>query len=404
MWPGLTADFLTAIRLSNIARFRLEAWRAGVNISNATYPNGLRFSGASVSEDSSGGVRRKLACTFPELRARGKPSVLADLLAPTGTELRAWRGLQYPSGKVELVPQGVFVIDSQTMDYGDGSIDISAAPDRWARVQRARFLKPRTSTPSQMVRAAAQALIVEAVPGVTVSNTATSTVKVGALTWERDREKAIRDMLAGIGAEAYFDRGGNLVIRDIPTLEQTPVWNVDAVRAGDDTLGAGVLLSARRSKDRTRTYNVVVVNPVAATTTSASYDDDYSANTDSGPVATWGPVIVKDTNPASATYVNGPFGEVPTFLRSPVITTSAQAQKAATAALAKAIGLAAQLDVESVVNPALDCGDVITVSLPDGVTETHIVDGLTIPLTPEGSMPIATRSSKPESNDATEEG
>jgi hypothetical protein len=55
-----------------------------------------------------------------------------------------------------------------------------------------------------------------------------------------------------------------------------------------------------------------------------------------------------------------------------------------------------QLTLSCVPNPALDSGDVIRVRFPDGATETHLVDGFTVPLEPGSAMSIQTRSSQPQ--------
>jgi hypothetical protein len=58
--------------------------------------------------------------------------------------------------------------------------------------------------------------------------------------------------------------------------------------------------------------------------------------------------------------------------------------------------------VESVVNPALDAGDVIDVLLPPDSpgarrrAERHLIDVVTIPLTVDGVQRIETRSTRPD--------
>jgi hypothetical protein len=85
------------------------------------------------------------------------------------------------------------------------------------------------------------------------------------------------------------------------------------------------------------------------------------------------------------------------------MTTSAQALQAATALLNRVKAVNAQLNVEAVVNPALDRGDVITVLTPDGTTELHLIDAVTIPLDVSGTQQITTRSSRPDGDVPTGE-
>jgi hypothetical protein len=162
------------------------------------------------------------------------------------------------------------------------------------------------------------------------------------------------------------------------------VWTIDAS-------SSGVLLDADRTRSRQRTYNVVVVS-----------------GADLGGDAPFPPVSVEDDSPGSPTYVGGDFGRVPFFQTSSLITSPAQATKAGRATLRRVSGLAASLDLTSVVNPALEVGDVIEVLLPDRhgdgrKIERHLVDSLTVPLTTDGTQPITTRSTRPE-GDVPDEG
>jgi hypothetical protein len=122
---------------------------------------------------------------------------------------------------------------------------------------------------------------------------------------------------------------------------------------------------------------------------------------DTDGTAPFAPVAVADTDTASPTYAAGVFGRVPYFYASPLITTTAQATLAGKSILRRVTGMAAGLDVTSVVNPALEPGDVIEVLLPARVgdvpkVERHLIDTLTIPLTNDGTQALQTRSSRPE--------
>jgi hypothetical protein len=370
MYP-VTATFLQALRSAHTATIQVDAYRGGALIS-AKLP--IDSKGASnVTVDSGSAVRRVLNLTLVP-----QPG-LWDLLAPTGTELRPKRGIRYPSGDVEWVPLGRFVVDVQKMGYApSGSLTLTA-PDRWADVQRAQFEAPFKSLPGATVKSEMARLVTSAIPGLTVLNTATSTSVLRPCVWDRDRGQAVPDMGKAIGAEAFFDNDGALVIRDVPTLgAQTPDWLIDASETG-------VLLGADRERNRQKTYNVVVV---------------ASSATDGA--APFAPVIVADNDPTSPTYVGGPFGRVPYFYTSPLLTSGAQAAVAGQAILERVRGLAAQLTLESIVNPALDGGDVVSVLLPaerrdlSHDVERHILDRLTVPLTIDASQPIDTRSSRPD--------
>lgn len=360
MYP-VSEDFGRALRQSHAAVFQVDAYLGATLIAED-----MPISDGQVSVASGSGVRRTLDLTITDR------DLWADLDV-IGIELRPYRGIRYPNGEREMVPLGRFSLDAQSISVGPGGgISVRSAPDRWAQVQRAQFETPTASVPTARITAEISRLVTGAVAGITVATTATSTATAGPIVWEQDRAAAAADLATSIGAEVFFDVNGDLVIEDAPLLGQTPVWTVDASPTG-------VLLGGDRARDRARTYNVVVAYPSSLTGTSP-----------------YAPVIVADTDPTSRTYVNGPFGRVPYRYTSPAMTTSGQALAAATALLNRIKAVNAQLSVDAIVHPGLDRGDVITVLTPDGVTERHLVDSLTIPLTVGGTQQITTRSSRPE--------
>jgi hypothetical protein len=360
MYP-VSETFGRALRQAHAAVFQVDAYLGGSPIAED-----MDISDGQVTVSSGSGVRRTLDLTITDRD-------LWSTLDVIGVELHAYRGIRFPNGTREMVPLGIFSLDAQAMSVGPtGGIQVRSAPDRWARVQRAQFETPTASIPTATIRSEISRLVTGAVSGITVTTTATRTDTVGPIVWEQDRAGAAVDLATSIGAEAYFDVAGNLVIADAPLLGQTPVWTVDASLTG-------VLLGGERARDRSRTYNVVVAYPSSLTGTSP-----YS------------PVVVEDDDPTSRTYTGGPFGRVPYRYTSPAMTTSGQATAAATALLNRIKAVNAQLSVEAVVHPGLDRGDVITVLTPDGSTERHLVDSVTIPLTVTGAQQITTRSSRPE--------
>lgn len=351
--------FLAAIRTGHTVLTRVEVWRGG----SLLEPDLAYLSGSVAMDGTTGGVRSVLSLTCPGSAA------MWDLLAPVGTEMRAFRGVRFIDGTTEMVPLGVFVIDSQTMSFGvDGSIGLTC-PDRFARVQRARFPAPTTTNGGAVAEAIRLAVAAVAVAS---TNTATSHAQTRKQIWDRDRDQAITALVKAAGAELFFDRAGLIVARDVPVLTMSPVWSINAGESG-------VMVGAGRGRDRARTYNVVIALP---------------ESTDGA--VPFAPQIAADNDPASATFVGGLFGYVPTFYSSPLLTTAAQALAAAKTILAKSTGLAAQLSLSAAVNPALDPGDVVSVILPGGAVEIHLIDTVSIPLDVGTAQQITTRSTRPE--------
>lgn len=363
----VTDAFLRTIRQSHNAEIRVDMWRGGTLLKSD-----LAFTSGQVSINGGTGVRRDLDITLADR------ALWSEISIP-GTELRPFRGVRYADGSTELVPLGVFLVDQVAASVGpDGGLQISSAPDRWSYVQRARFESPTSSVSTNMVKAEVARLILDAF-STGVDNTATSTALTGVLVYDRDREKAVSDFLMTIGAEAYFDVSGQLVICNAPKLSSSPVWEVDAGLAG-------ILLSGSRRRDRSRTYNVVVV--------SVSVLDGQV------PPA---PVLVVDNDPTSPTYVGGAMGRVPYFYTSPVFLDTDAMTLAGQAILNRVKGLNAQLEIDSVVNPALDRGDVIQVKTSDKTIERHLVISTTIPLTVDGTQSLGTQSSRPDGDVPPEE-
>ena len=351
----------------------VDAWRNG-----AAVATDLQVLGGSVTDDSG---RRSLQIEIANELG------LWDVLAPIGTELRPRSVVRYPSGVTEQVPMGVFVVDAQSMSYGDGggSIQLSGS-DKWVKIQRARFIQPIAANTGLLVREQI-AMLIKGALGLSeqVNITATSTAGMGSVVWERDRDKAIEELARSIGATVFFDRDGVATVADLPTVGPTAVWTVDAGETG-------VMLSAQRDRDRKRTYNVVV---------AASDKADGEAP--------FPPIVVWDSDPNSPTYAGtdpignpgsaGPFGIVPYFLTSPLFQNGGQADAAARTALYRTIGRASQVSVTQFPNRALDALDVIDVLLPaerydqEQPVERHIIDKIVHPLL-NGPQSIDTRSTR----------
>lgn len=338
----------------------------------------LRPVGGSVIDTTKPGVRRKLS-----LELAPTPG-LFDALTPVGTRLTVTAAVRYTNRATATVPMGVYVIDDQSLTEGGGGLSVTA-PDKWAIIQRARFIQPQASTPGATVTAQIQALIRGALgPAEPVNIRATRDANVPAQVWEKDRDKAIIGLADGIGAWVYFDRDGVATIADVPTIGATADWLVDAS-------AHGVLTELDRQRSRGGAYNVVVVE---------------SSSTD----APFGTQVVWDNDPNSPTYagpdprlpgnVPGPFGVVPYFYDTPLPLTDVGAYAAGRTILARVTGLASQVSLGQVPNPAVDAFDVLDVLPPrqrydiPRVLERHVADTVTHPLTVGPAQTIEGRSTR----------
>jgi hypothetical protein len=358
-----------------------QLWRSGghtITYTVAASSGGVPVQGAQALQPTDGritdtnkpGVRRTLNLELAREVIGGR--FLDELLPPQGTILTVTAHVSANSVPVADIPMGVFDVDTVEVSEGDGKISITA-PDKWQRIVRSRFLVPRASQPGFPVTQQITWLIQDALgPNETVLNLATSTAQVGALSWDRDRDKAIQELAQSIGAWVYFDRTGQAVIADIPTIGAHADW---LVNAGSES---AVLVSIDRQRSRQNTYNVVVVSSSAAEGDAfppqVVFDHDINSPTYAG------------TDPLNDPGSAGPFGIVPMFYSSPIVGSVSEALTAGTAILAQTVGLASSVSLSAVPNPQVDAWDVIDVLppaqqwAPDRVFERHVVDTVVHPL------------------------
>jgi hypothetical protein len=333
------------------------------------------------------GARRALSVTLAPFDG------LFDLLAPTGVELLPYVAIQAPTGDTAVIPQGVFPVDSQQVGWAaNGTISITAA-DRWTRVAAARFLAPRAALTGVPLRDQIANLVLEPLPaGTSVTITATDQTSTPSQTWDQDRADAAQKLAAAGAIDVSFDRFGSPLVRDVPRLAARPVWTADA---GD----GGVVVSAQKTRGRSKTYNMVVVHSTNAATTTdpllfdpvVVWDNDPSSPTFAGP----GPgfAALKDAPPAS---LAGPFGQRPRYYSSPLLTDGGQALIAGRALLDRSLALETQYTLTTAPHPGLDDGDTIMVRLPGEAPRLQLVDAFTVSLNPAkaSGQPLTTRSSR----------
>lgn len=426
---------LSAIRQSHGFAARVEVWETirtrTLNIPtdpgyiDTTYPGSHNVFGyqpvvvdgvplklpilsGDITVDMSSRIRRTLSMTTPN------SDDVWNALAPYGVELRVFYSIKMTNARTIDVPVGVFVVDAQSVDYGPAGVMTITANDRWTHVQRADFeqvkqtsgnavasiidlvLEAFTSDTSDVLTPMFS--IVNGDTGQTVSGEDWSANQASALgvlktygtwkfhapsaLWTSNRDDAIYQLSKAASVDVFFDPNGELTIRTFPTLVAGthPVWRVDAG-------ASGIQLSAQRTRDRSKTFNVICVRPSS-----------------SGGTAPFPLVVVEDRDPQSPTFAGGPFGRVVYQYSNSLILTAKQATAAGQILLDRYRALAAQLTLTSIVNPMLDAGDCIGAILPRkrGLSlqvERHIVESLTVPLTADGTQSITTRSTRPADED-----
>ena len=327
----------------------------------------LEHTGGSVTVDRSQAIRRTCSVTVADPALI--PRTPTDQLATYGAKLRIARGVQYGDGSTELVPLGVFRLDSVGGDVSDGPVTLQGK-DLSAIVADDKLTAPYKATGT--VVGAVTALIQRSIPDAAVLSRITDTpIGSRAFDVQADPWAGAQEIAAAAGAEVYPNADGAFIITTLPDLvTTTPVWAVEATEGG-------VYISGSRAMTSDKVFNGILA--------SGENTADNVA-----PVS----YLAVDSDPGSPTYWYGPFGRRPDFYSSSTLTTLSACTQAANLKLAQAKAPNASGDISSLPNPALEPGDVIRVTHEDGTRELHQVAAFTVPLDEGGDFPISTISAK----------
>lgn len=327
----------------------------------------LEHTGGSVTVDRGQAIRR--TCTVTVADPSVIPRTPTDQLATYGARLRISRGVEFGDGTEELVPLGVFRLDSVDGDVSEGPVSLQGK-DLSACVADDAFTAPYSATGT--VVGAATALIQRSLPDADVISLVDD-APIGRRTFDTQADPwaGVQEIAAAAGAEVYANADGVFVIATVPDLLETdPVW---AVEAGE----GGVYIKGNRGMSSDKVHNGVLAR-----------GENTSENI---PPVSW---LAVDDDPGSPTYWGGPYGRRPTFISSSAYTTASACAQAANLELAKGKAPNATGDISALPNPALEPGDVIRVTHEDGTRELHQIAAFTVPLSQEGDLPISTIAAK----------
>lgn len=363
----VTDRFTNAIKGSHKIAFKALALEPG---QSGTQPVGVELAvvSGSVKQDWTAPVRSMLDITVKPTSSVGFPTQASDPLDVSGKEIIVYRGIDYGGGDTELVSLGYFRIDENEQDIPvDRPIRIQA-PDRMSGIIDGRLESPRQYTSAWTYGDAVEDLVTEVYPDAVIEwDDATSGLHIGAgVLQDTDRYALIDDIVTAVGKIFYWDYRGVLVIRDLPD----PLDVVGEIRHGPH----GTLTGLKRKRSRIGVVNIIVATGEA---------------TDERPPARG---VARDDDVRSATYWQGPFGPVPEFYSSPLLTNDSMAAKAARTILDRRLGLNYAVDLSAIPNPAFEVGDSMLVSYSDQAgEEIHIIDSLNIGLGASEAMTATMR-------------
>lgn len=334
-----------------------------------------------------------------------------DPLSPYGNEIRVWRGVEVTTStaasygtlsgtystyaafgsafatyggvslppvvdtSAEEIPLGVFIITEVDMADQGAEVRVSVqAEDRALRISRNRWTAPYVISDGTNVVTAVTDLLQNRWDDVTVvASASVETVGRAVLGQEtgNDPWADARKIADSAGLDLFFDGEGNVRLEPVPSIEDA---SPDATyREGADA----VVLSVSRRLDAKTTYNGVIV-------TGEGTSSDTPARGEA-----W------DDDPASPTYRYGPFGEVPFFYSSPLVTTDDQAASAASARLRKVTGLTEGVEWSMICDPSLEPGDVVDLTnVATRTAKVMVLDSISIPLDVSAAMSAVGRTVK----------
>ena len=184
-------DFDAAVRRSHEVAVRVDVLYGGTPVAT-----GLRVTTGEVTLDRTAAQRGR--CTITLAEPFRIPTATGGLLSPYGYELAVSRGVRYPSGAVEVIPLGVFPIQTTALDGGT-RLTTLAAIDRSQRVVDARLEDAVAIGAGANYGTAIQTIIANAIPGLTYAFTPT-TFTTPALVFEAqaNRWDVARNMATSI--------------------------------------------------------------------------------------------------------------------------------------------------------------------------------------------------------------
>lgn len=302
---------------------------------------------------------------------------------PYGAEVFVERGVDFGNGTREYVGLGYYRIDEVEQDDAPfGPIRISAS-DRTVQMQQNRVTSPYQFTVATSHRAAFQRLVNgDAGGGQSTAGYGMYYATAVPITWTGyDPDVAMvpvgavvkdstYDFLAGLAADQgcvlRFNAAGELTVISTDVASSAAVY---AIAGGH----GGTMIRASRTSSRRGVYNAV-----------SAYGSDPAFPTTYA--------LALNTDATSSLYWAGRFGVAVRYFASPLLKDDSAAASAAATVLSRATGLPTTLSLFTVPNPALEPLDVVSVRVSPTLTETHVIDAVTIPLTADGGVQIETRT------------
>jgi hypothetical protein len=358
---AITDDYLDALTGSFEWVVRVDAWRDGRLVAGD-----LPVSGGSLTVTEGQAIRSRLNVEITDPDGEFTPRTPSDALAPFGSELNVRLGIRV-GPYVESFSQGWFPIQSCSTEESFASYVRPDEPgvvyrssrgattrvecvDRAQTIAEDRFIgreQPFYTSVTNEVSRLLNGRVPFAGAGDGVGVVAIPTT----LTYDDDRLKAVTELADLADADLVMQPNGTALL--VSRANGAKVWDLPEGEAG-------VRVSLSRTMNRDGVYNAFVARGQASDQRVLQAVELIT----SGPLE-----------------YDGPFGRVPYFMSSPLLTSDAAVAAAARTGLARISTLKPQaVTVDCVLNPALQVGDVVRLPLERGSVDGRVT-GMALPLT-----------------------
>ena len=356
--------------------FKLQTWVDVWYNGNQIIDN-MPVSEGSINYDITQDVQAQLQ--FKAADATGELVALlpTDPLACYGQEVNVSMGVSSGAQVAEPLSIGWFRIQDQEAEQkwiktpsgqwrsGGSSIEVVAC-DRMQVIADAQMLVVSQPPTGATIFAEIARLVRGLVPMGTINVNLTNAQVPASIVYDKDRLKTLKALASALGGVLSINANGLLDVDVATPYGATPIWTFTI---GDQ----GTISSYKMKMTRDGVYNAVMASG--------------QATTDLAPVS----AVAYDNDLASPTRWAGPFGQVPLFFDSPLLTTHAMAATAATTRLNNdARGRDREYTFSVVPNHLIELDDPVRVNLPDRVI-TGKITKMNLPLTP-GAMTLTVRA------------
>lgn len=366
MPEGLLGSYRAAYNSAHTPVFRVEVWNQTEQL--AVLPE--LISGDVKCSLTSQVTRRGTLVVPASLMPRDE----GDLLAPFGNRLRIYRGIRAGTREFMFRVFTGLIVDADRKPRQPCTI---AFADRAIEVDENDFEHAEQAITSHTIVEEIVRLIREGVPDAEFGRHDVLGSRVASQVFDDSRSNACDQLGEAGGAFWYALAEGQFVVRRVPWTFQPDGADVEPVvvySERGDYYGTsfGTITDYGASMSRSNVFNVVVGvadQPNGSEPTRAT---------------------VRDTNPASPTYVGGKFGRRVLRAELPSAATNAVVRHGAETVRRRSRSSAEALPWEMVPDPALELGDVAQVEF-DGRRRLRVIADFNVPLVESGVMSVVGR-------------